>query len=185
MKLIKLRDVLSWLFGLFFIIGGIGMIFNTSVVKGLLIIVLGVVIFPPVNNFVKKKWKLEFSGCLKIVIVVLGIFFISKIPDYGALIRDSSYADSLYQEIVSTEESMEYYKHFDSKHSEKMDLFEKQCTIIPKYILISKSDQRKKVVYMMWEILGDRIRLEIIKTKIKEVENQYQEILQIYEKKKI
>jgi len=182
MKVIKLRDVLGWLFGLFFIIGGIVTIFHTSILKGLLIIVLGLILFPPMCKFVRHKWKIEFSGWLKIVIVVLGIFFISKIPDYGALIRDSRYADSLYHEIGDAEESMYYYQHFDSKHSEKLGLFQKQCTIIPKYLLISRNYRRAKEVKMLWDLLGGRIELEILKTKINDVENQYQRVLQVYKK---
>jgi len=69
--------VLSWIFGtLFGLIGIISVFFDP--IPGISMLIMATVLLPPVNKLVDEKWKFQFSGGMKIILVIIGfIFFVS------------------------------------------------------------------------------------------------------------
>lgn len=62
--------VFSWIFSVFFIVGGFLMII-VSFFSGLLTLVAGIIILPPFNEYLEEKKKIKISRWLKIIIVLV------------------------------------------------------------------------------------------------------------------
>jgi len=69
-KKITVRMVFAWIFSILFIVGGVGMLFN-SPLSGVLTFIAGVIILPPFNKMLKEKANIEISTWLKIIIVLV------------------------------------------------------------------------------------------------------------------
>lgn len=67
--------VVKYVLGVFFILGGIGSIAQSSVVGGLLMFVLGVLFLPPVSQQLKEKFKIWRSKAVRYIsyIAIFGI----------------------------------------------------------------------------------------------------------------
>jgi len=73
--------VFSWIFGVLFIFGALGSFANKEALVGVLFLVMGASILPPVNNALKSKWHIELSTGLKwIIIIVCFIIIAFNIP---------------------------------------------------------------------------------------------------------
>jgi hypothetical protein len=68
-KTIGLKRVLVWIFSIIFIIVGF-ISFVSSFISGIFYLLAGIVLLPPANNFVKKKYNFQLSIWLKILIVI-------------------------------------------------------------------------------------------------------------------
>jgi hypothetical protein len=68
-KKVTLGLVLGWLFGGFFLLSGFLFLF-TSFVTGMLCLLIGVLIFPPANSFLVKRFNLSLSKGLRIALVI-------------------------------------------------------------------------------------------------------------------
>ncbi len=89
--------LLSWAFGIFFILCGIGLIF-TSIVSGIIFIVGGLILLPTIAEKIEKTYKVSFSRNMKVSIVFLVIILsavLSSITDK----KDDSPSLSKVQEV--------------------------------------------------------------------------------------
>lgn len=77
-KKITLKLILGWIFGLLFVLVGVAS-FSESFFGGLLIIMGGLVILPPVGHIIKNRFHLELSVWLKLIafliLIIIGISF--------------------------------------------------------------------------------------------------------------
>jgi len=73
-KTIGAGTVFAWIFSVLFIVGGIGMLFETFF-AGILIFIAGVIILPPFNKILEKRAKLKLTAWLKIIIVLVLLMF--------------------------------------------------------------------------------------------------------------
>ena len=68
--------ILSWIFGLLWLLGGIGFLSNSLFLKGIVYILAGIIFLPPTNNFTEKSFNFSIPLVLKIVILISLIFLI-------------------------------------------------------------------------------------------------------------
>ncbi|MFA6475790.1 MAG: Ltp family lipoprotein [Candidatus Paceibacterota bacterium] len=61
---------LSWVVSVLFIISGISALFSSFLV-GILILLIGLIFFPPANKFIKTKWNLSLTRGVKITTVII------------------------------------------------------------------------------------------------------------------
>ncbi len=69
-KNITLGSVFSWIFGVLFFLGGIGMLFS-HFISGLLTLVAALLILPPSSNVIKRKFNFSMSRGVKILAVLV------------------------------------------------------------------------------------------------------------------
>lgn len=79
-KKITLGGILSWIFGVLFILGGIGITIASIETKNLQLFISALILFfiafvllPPSNKFMINKLKFELSGGIKIAVVIVGL----------------------------------------------------------------------------------------------------------------
>ena len=68
---ITVRLVLAWIFSILFIFGGAYELATTSILGGLLRLLAGLIIFPPLTKYCKEKFKFEISTWLKVLIIII------------------------------------------------------------------------------------------------------------------
>lgn len=68
---ITLRNVLSWVIGVFFLVAGVGMIGQGYYIHGLLIVILSAMIIPYFNKLTTKNFNFEISGGIKFVLIII------------------------------------------------------------------------------------------------------------------
>lgn len=90
-KKITLRLVLAWIFSVILILAGLG-VMTSSIFGGLLIILSGAIIFPPLDKLTRKKYNFHISSVLKffIVIIVFGIGMSLVISSSDSISDDSN-----------------------------------------------------------------------------------------------
>lgn len=89
-----LKNVLKWLFGLFFLISGIGGLFTSSLF-GLVCLLMGLFILPPSLKMLEKKISYSFSSQGKVSVVIVGVVLLGF-----ASLKDKELQDSEVDEIV-------------------------------------------------------------------------------------
>lgn len=77
-KHITVKLVLAWVFSILFILGGVGSLVN-SVLGGMLMVLAGIIIFPPFGKMLEEKSKIKLSGWLKVFIVLILLVFSSSL----------------------------------------------------------------------------------------------------------
>lgn len=92
-KKITAGKVLSWIVGVYFILNGIMVALGGKFITGILQFVAAVLIVPPTNNFLRKKYDFEISGGLKVLIFFVFILIIPLISSWYS-ISDYSYPSS-------------------------------------------------------------------------------------------
>ena len=70
-KKITLGLILSWIFGILFGFSGLAFLSSGEIIAGGSLVLASLVLLPPVNKFVKKKFNLEVSKGLKITLVII------------------------------------------------------------------------------------------------------------------
>ena len=70
-KKITLGLILSWIFGILFLLAGMGVIAQGSYVLGILIMLCSAMIIPYFNKIVAEKFHFEISGGIKFVLVIV------------------------------------------------------------------------------------------------------------------
>lgn len=70
-KKITLGLVLSWIFAVFMIFGGLGLISSGSIGSGIVLMLAGVVLCPITHKMMKNKGNIVMSGALKFVIALV------------------------------------------------------------------------------------------------------------------
>ncbi len=84
------KSIINWLFGILFIVIGIGLVFTDSkFISGIIMFVVATILIPPTAKFIETKLSLKISFLVKIIIGIIGfIIFISSINS------DSNLADT-------------------------------------------------------------------------------------------
>jgi len=119
-KGITLKTVLSWIFGVLFTLAGILVIIIDFWI-GLIFILVSIVLLPPINTFIAKRFKFSMSGGLKgilvIVLLIIGISLITRgeIEEVGidnnAIFNMSEIKgekDSIEEEVEKVEETAKH-----------------------------------------------------------------------------
>lgn len=78
-KGITIRLVLAWIFSVLFLVSGIGNMINASLIGGLLLVLAGLVLFPPIDAAIRNQWNFYLSSWLKFFIVLILISIASSI----------------------------------------------------------------------------------------------------------
>lgn len=91
-KRITAGFIFSWIFGVLFLIMGVGIIGQGSYVGGILIVLCSAMIIPYFNNLIRKKFNLEISGGIKfllviVIFVILGFAMANQNPYTGTIIK--------------------------------------------------------------------------------------------------
>lgn len=73
-KTIGVKLISAWIFSVLFIVGGIGILFS-SFLSGIFTFMAGLILLPPFNKFLEKKYKLKITTWLKILIVLVLLVF--------------------------------------------------------------------------------------------------------------
>jgi hypothetical protein len=81
-------NILKWIFGIFFIIGGFAGLFS-SFLTGLLFLLLGLFILPPTYDLFAKKAKLNLPTWSKWTIVIVGCIITSFTIDNSDSEKDA------------------------------------------------------------------------------------------------
>lgn len=71
---------LSWIFGILFLLAGIGVLIQGNYILGILIILCSVIIIPFFSELLTKKLNFKIPGWVKIMLAVLIIIFITLVP---------------------------------------------------------------------------------------------------------
>lgn len=77
-KKITVGSVLSWIFGVIFVLGGLGALISLQIKSALVLFIMAIVLLPPVYKFVSDKFNFELSKGIKALIIIVGLlaFFI-------------------------------------------------------------------------------------------------------------
>ena len=75
-KKITLGGVLSWIFGMIFVLSGFGSFISSSFVAGITLLIMGAVLLPPMNEIFKEKMNFELSRGIKIAIIIIGFIIV-------------------------------------------------------------------------------------------------------------
>ncbi len=67
--------IFSWIFGVLFFFGGLGVIAQGSIFLGILVMLCAILIIPLTNKITKEKMNFEISGGVKWILVVLIFIF--------------------------------------------------------------------------------------------------------------
>lgn len=70
-KKITLGLILSWIFGILFLLAGMGVIAQGSYILGILVMLCSAMIIPYFNKIVAEKFHFEISGGIKFVLVIV------------------------------------------------------------------------------------------------------------------
>lgn len=97
-KTIGIKLVFAWIFSVLFIVGGIGILFS-SFLSGIFTFMAGLILLPPFNNFLDKKYKLKITTWLKILIVLVLLVF------SGMAMSNESSDNSNQGNLASTDNS--------------------------------------------------------------------------------
>lgn len=182
-KKITLGLVLSWGFGLFFLIGGIGILYSHSFLFGLIAIIIGSILFPPINRFLENKLNFKLSIWLKIAIILVGFFLmgrtnVEKMNSNNKL----NPADSLYNQIEIVSDKIDDFYYIDVSNEKKIKLLTEKCELIPLYLSVGKNKKKILVTKLNWDILEEQIKIEILKCENDVDKQKFQHILKFYNK---
>lgn len=92
-KKITVGTILSWGFGVLFLLAGISNL-TTNTVSGFIFIVLSAIILPPAVEFTSQKWNFHLSTGLKTVIIIVGLGVAGSLAEYSNDYETNSYNTS-------------------------------------------------------------------------------------------
>lgn len=70
-KKITVGSVFSWIFGILFLLAGVGLLGQGSFVAGIIVILCAAMIIPYFNKLIAQKFHYEISGGIKFVLVIV------------------------------------------------------------------------------------------------------------------
>ena len=79
------QNMTSWIFGLVILTIGLLNFSLVHAVPGIIGIILSLIFFPPINNFLKKKFNFIIPFALKVVIFILIMWFTLGVSDLGEI----------------------------------------------------------------------------------------------------
>lgn len=81
-KKVTVGLVLSWIFGVIFILSGLGALFSLQLISALVLLVMAIVLLPPANKFISNKFKFELSKGIKALIIIVGLVIVGFSSDF-------------------------------------------------------------------------------------------------------
>lgn len=181
-KKITLGLVLSWGLGLFFLIGGIGSLYSHSFIFGLIVIVMGATLFPPINRLIESKLNFKLSIWLKITIILVGFFIAGNVEKDNSNDKLNP-ADSLYNQIEIVSDKIDDFGFIYVSNENKIKLLTEKCKLIYLYLSVGKNKKKIRITKLNWDSLEERIKIEILKCKLErnDVDKQkFQDVLKYY-----
>lgn len=100
-KKISVGLILSWIFGVLFALIGIVSVFSEPI-PGIVMLIMGAVLLPPVNKLVDEKWKFHLSGGIKAVVLIIGFIIFGSTVDTSK--QQSNQPPVQQEQSVSTTE---------------------------------------------------------------------------------
>lgn len=143
-KKITVGLIVSWIFGILFALTGFISVFSEPI-PGIVMLIMGAVLLPPVNKFVDEKWKFHLSGGMKAVVLIIGFIIFGSTVDTSK--QQSNQAPAQQEQSVSTtEQKKDEIKPTEDKKTLILDLpnignkTEKEVEAI-----LGKADRTEKV----------------------------------------
>ena len=129
-KHITVGLILSWIVGVIFVIGGIGFMV-TSLVSGILVFAAGLIMLPPVNDFLLKRSGIRLSGGVRFIIALI-LFGI------GAAMVTGQAVDSAKQKVAEVQSTTPVTAASAPVASdEKLELVNYKCSVEYGYFKIT------------------------------------------------
>lgn len=112
-KKITVSLILSWIFGILFALTGFITVFSEPI-PGIVMLIMGAVLLPPVNKFVDEKWKFHLSGGIKIIVIIVGFIIFGSTIDTS---KQQSNQPPVQQEqsVSNTEQKKDEIKTTEEK----------------------------------------------------------------------
>ncbi len=76
-KQITASFILSWFFGVIFLIWTAVIFQNGNIASGLVVLLCALLLIPPVKQFISKKLNVQFSGGMVALVILVGFIFFS------------------------------------------------------------------------------------------------------------
>lgn len=89
---ITLGLIISWVIGVILVTGGIGFLIS-SPMAGIVVILGGLIMLPPVNDFFRKKANVNLSGGVRFVLAVILVFVGAGLAGSSAISTASNNTD--------------------------------------------------------------------------------------------
>ena len=86
MKEVKTSNIVSWIFGLVVITIGVLNLFLVHPVPGIVFILLSFIYYPPLNDFLRKRFGFSIPLVVKIIQGIVIIWFTLGVSDLGDMI---------------------------------------------------------------------------------------------------
>jgi len=187
-KKITLSLVLSWVFGwgfgLFFLLGGMcGMLYSHSYLSGLIAIIMGVILVPPIIRSIESTLNFKLSIWLKITIILVCWFILALTNVERNNSTDKlNPVDSLYNQIQIVNDKIDDFDYIDVSNEKKIKLLKENCRSIPVYLKVGKNKKKIRVTKINWDLLELQIKLEISKCENDIDKQKFQNVLKYYNK---
>lgn len=130
-KHITVGLILSWIVGVIFVIGGIGFMV-TSLVSGILVFAAGLIMLPPVNDFLLKRSGVRLSGGVRFIIALI-LFGV------GAAMVTGQAVDSAKQKVADAQSGTSALTatNAPAASNEKLELVSYKCAVEYGYFKIT------------------------------------------------
>ncbi|NLC69286.1 MAG: MBL fold metallo-hydrolase [Clostridiaceae bacterium] len=78
----KIILVVSWIFSILFLLIGFTFLFSSFLLPGLILMLIGAILLPPITSFINKQFKITPKWWMKdLAVFILFIIFLATIPD--------------------------------------------------------------------------------------------------------
>lgn len=135
-KKINLGSVLSWIFGILFLLVGIGGVAGGSYIIGILIILCSAMIIPYFNKMVAEKFHFEISRRIKFVLVIIIFILLGFAPSQSPEVKSGN-SDVISQPI---EEAQTGVKVLNETQQPEQKESQSTLTKSPKDLLPTRED---------------------------------------------
>lgn len=111
-KKITLGGILSWIFGILFLLSAVGSIFSGEIFSGIVLFVMAGAILPSANKLLKEKQNIELSRGLKITIIIIGLIIIGITSGSSNIETVNNYENNIQPENSKELQDAELNKVF-------------------------------------------------------------------------
>jgi len=184
-KKITLSLVLSWIFGwgfgLFFLLSAGVMLYSHLYLFGLIEIIMGIILVPPIIRSIESKLNFKLSIWLKIAIILVCWFILSLISvERNNPTDNRNQADSLYNQIQIVNDKIDDFDYIDVSNEKKIELLKENCRSIPVYLKVGKNKKKIRITKINWDLLELQIKIEISKCENDIDKKKFQNVLKYY-----
>jgi hypothetical protein len=92
--------IFSWIFGVLFLLAGVGVIGSGGYISGIIIVLCSAMIIPYFNHLIAEKFHIEISGGVKFLLVI--VIFVAMGFGMASTTKDISHSTSVDQSKVDT-----------------------------------------------------------------------------------